>query len=471
MRLTVVGCSGSLRRARTRRRPATCVEAERRRPHLADRCSTSAAARSVRCSGTSTRRRRRRAAQPPAPRPLRRPVRAATSRRKYHPAGPQPGRSRSTARRARPSGWRRAYDLARARRHERPSSTSTTSTTGRPSRSGRSRSPRTGSTTRSRPTACGSRPTAPSWPTPATPTPATALDAAAAAAPTWSLADSAFVDGRDDAAGIHLSGRAGRRGGRARPGECGGWCSPTCRPGTTREVCRAQAAAVWPGEVELAAPGAVVRAVGPATGAGAPAPPSLAAMTRPDRRRRPQPDQLRDVTHHPRLARPRRGLRPRRVRPDPGAVRGVASPQGVPRWRKGSGAGLGDRRVRDAAARDQHPLRPRVGQGPDRRPHPRDLPADRAQRCAPSSTTKALGENTIVLDCDVLQADGGTRTAAITGAYVALADAVATAAAEGRRRRRQPLTGSVAAVSVGHRRRRADARPGLRRGRHAPRPT
>ena len=37
---------------------------------------------------------------------------------------------------------------------------------------------------------------------------------------------------------------------------------------------------------------------------------------------------------------------------------------------------------------------------------------------------KALGENTIVLDCDVLQADGGTRTASITGAYVALADAV-----------------------------------------------
>ena len=38
---------------------------------------------------------------------------------------------------------------------------------------------------------------------------------------------------------------------------------------------------------------------------------------------------------------------------------------------------------------------------------------------------KALGENTITIDCDVLQADGGTRTAAITGAYVALADAVA----------------------------------------------
>jgi ribonuclease PH len=64
--------------------------------------------------------------------------------------------------------------------------------------------------------------------------------------------------------------------------------------------------------------------------------------------------------------------------------------------------------------------------------------------------TKALGENTIVLDCDVLQADGGTRTAAITGAYVALADAVSWA-----RRKRlvkagaEVLTGSVAAVSVG----------------------
>ena len=65
--------------------------------------------------------------------------------------------------------------------------------------------------------------------------------------------------------------------------------------------------------------------------------------------------------------------------------------------------------------------------------------------------TKALGENTIVLDCDVLQADGGTRTAAITGAYVALADAIETgrAARAAVRRRRQPLTGSVAAVSVG----------------------
>jgi ribonuclease PH len=62
--------------------------------------------------------------------------------------------------------------------------------------------------------------------------------------------------------------------------------------------------------------------------------------------------------------------------------------------------------------------------------------------------TQALGERTILIDCDVLQADGGTRTAAITGAFVALADAVA-----GLRRKGlvagNPLRESVAAVSVG----------------------
>lgn len=64
--------------------------------------------------------------------------------------------------------------------------------------------------------------------------------------------------------------------------------------------------------------------------------------------------------------------------------------------------------------------------------------------------TKALGENTIVIDCDVLQADGGTRTAAITGAYVALADAITWAKAQGHiKKDAQPLTDSVAAISVG----------------------
>ena len=63
---------------------------------------------------------------------------------------------------------------------------------------------------------------------------------------------------------------------------------------------------------------------------------------------------------------------------------------------------------------------------------------------------EALGENTIVLDCDVLQADGGTRTAAITGAYVALADAIAWAKNNGHiKSDAKVLKDSVAAVSVG----------------------
>ena len=60
----------------------------------------------------------------------------------------------------------------------------------------------------------------------------------------------------------------------------------------------------------------------------------------------------------------------------------------------------------------------------------------------------ALGERTITLDCDVLQADGGTRTAAITGAYVALVDAVRWLRAR-REIARDPIVGAVAAVSVG----------------------
>jgi len=64
--------------------------------------------------------------------------------------------------------------------------------------------------------------------------------------------------------------------------------------------------------------------------------------------------------------------------------------------------------------------------------------------------TKSLGENTIVIDCDVLQADGGTRTASITGAYVALADAVEWGRERGFiGKKAVALTDSIAAVSVG----------------------
>src|SRR4051812_3809686 len=61
----------------------------------------------------------------------------------------------------------------------------------------------------------------------------------------------------------------------------------------------------------------------------------------------------------------------------------------------------------------------------------------------------ALGENSIAIDCDVLQADGGTRTAAITGAYVALTDAVNWLRGQGALARPEPLVNSIAAVSVG----------------------
>jgi ribonuclease PH len=61
---------------------------------------------------------------------------------------------------------------------------------------------------------------------------------------------------------------------------------------------------------------------------------------------------------------------------------------------------------------------------------------------------KALGERTIYLDCDVLQADGGTRTASISGACVALVDAF-TYLLETKKIKNDPLTGLVGAVSVG----------------------
>lgn len=60
----------------------------------------------------------------------------------------------------------------------------------------------------------------------------------------------------------------------------------------------------------------------------------------------------------------------------------------------------------------------------------------------------ALGEHTITLDCDVLQADGGTRTASITGAYVALVDACRWMRAKNKIKK-DPVHGQIAAVSVG----------------------
>ena len=121
--------------------------------------------------------------------------------------------------------------------------------------------------------------------------------------------------------------------------------------------------------------------------------------------------------------------------------------QGVPRWRQGSGLGWVTREYamlpRAPHSRsDREAVKGRIGG----RTHEISRLIGRSLRAI--IDYKALGENTIVLDCDVLQADGGTRTAAITGAYVALADAVNWLRERGALAG-EPLTGSVAAVSVG----------------------
>lgn len=123
--------------------------------------------------------------------------------------------------------------------------------------------------------------------------------------------------------------------------------------------------------------------------------------------------------------------------------------EGVPRWKKGSGAGWVTAEYamlpRATSTRsDRESVKGRIGG----RTHEISRLIGRSLRAV--IDVKALGENTIVLDCDVLQADGGTRTAAITGAYVALADAVAWAKENGKvGAGRRVLTDSVAAVSVG----------------------
>ncbi len=121
---------------------------------------------------------------------------------------------------------------------------------------------------------------------------------------------------------------------------------------------------------------------------------------------------------------------------------------GVPRWRKGSGLGwvTAEYAMLPRATHtrsDREAVRGRIGG----RTHEISRLIGRSLRAIVDY--KALGENTIVLDCDVLQADGGTRTAAITGAYVALADAVSHLRGLGRLEG-EPLLDSVAAISAGY---------------------
>jgi ribonuclease PH len=119
----------------------------------------------------------------------------------------------------------------------------------------------------------------------------------------------------------------------------------------------------------------------------------------------------------------------------------------VPRWRRGSGLGW---------VTAEYAMLPRATNTRGDRESIKGRPGGRTQEISrlvgrslrACVDAKALGENTVIIDCDVLQADGGTRTAAVTGGYVALADAVGWLA-ERKRCKGDPLTASVAAVSVG----------------------
>ncbi|MFT4235275.1 MAG: ribonuclease PH [Microbacterium sp.] len=122
---------------------------------------------------------------------------------------------------------------------------------------------------------------------------------------------------------------------------------------------------------------------------------------------------------------------------------------GVPRWLTGKGRGwvtaeyaMLPRATNDRNQRES--VKGKIGG----RTHEISRLIGRALRAV--IDTKALGENTIMIDCDVLQADGGTRTASITGAYVALADAVAWGRERGFiGKKAVALTDSVSAISVG----------------------
>ena len=120
----------------------------------------------------------------------------------------------------------------------------------------------------------------------------------------------------------------------------------------------------------------------------------------------------------------------------------VSATEGVPRWRKGSGLGwlTAEYAMLPRATHtrsDRESVKGRLGG----RTHEISRLVGRSLRAAVDLSK--LGENSLAVDCDVLQADGGTRTAAITGAYVAVADALASLD------RSAALVRSVAAVSVG----------------------
>lgn len=126
--------------------------------------------------------------------------------------------------------------------------------------------------------------------------------------------------------------------------------------------------------------------------------------------------------------------------------------EGVPRWKAGSGSGwVSAEYAMLPRATNTRGTRESVKGKISGRTHEISRLVGRSLRAI--IDLEALGENTILLDCDVLQADGGTRTAAITGAYVALADAVSYGQTHGLiaadTTQKKVLKDSVSAISVG----------------------
>ena len=166
-------------------------------------------------------------------------------------------------------------------------------------------------------------------------------------------------------------------------------------------------------------------------------------MPRPDGR---QPDQLREV----KMTRGWLDHAEGSVLVEFGATRVLCAAsvqEELPRWRRGSGQGW---------VTAEYAMLPRATNTRSDRESVKGKVGGRTQEISrligrslrACIDPGALGENTIMIDCDVLQADGGTRTAAITGGYVALADAITWL--KGRKSfKSEPLVASVAAVSVG----------------------
>jgi ribonuclease PH len=166
-------------------------------------------------------------------------------------------------------------------------------------------------------------------------------------------------------------------------------------------------------------------------------------MPRPDGRR---PDQVRDVTITTGWLDHAEGS----VLVEFGATRVLCAASvsdDVPRWRRGSGLGW---------VTAEYAMLPRSTNTRNERESVKGKLGGRTQEISrlvgrslrACVDPRALGENSIIIDCDVLQADGGTRTAAITGGYVALAGAISWLR-ERKRCKGEPLVASVSAVSVG----------------------